>query len=187
MHTTSGGHSLLADSITLRSEGAQTPGTSSAVTIRARDLSGDLLLEAFQSGSAPCLGSNYCVAAPNSVSPGATLCAAGSGSIAANDLVLQCSSLPTNQFGVFYYGPNQIQLAFGNGWRCVGGGVFRLPILNSGSGGVMTYVVDNTSPPQASGQLQAGESWNFQCWYRDPAGGGAAFNLSDATSILFTP
>jgi len=35
--------------------------------------------------------------------------------------------------------------------------------------------------------IQAGEAWRFQFWYRNPAGGGAGFNLSDALLVTFCP
>ena len=37
------------------------------------------------------------------------------------------------------------------------------------------------------GQIQAGATWNFQAWYRDPAGGPSGFNLSDGLGITFCP
>lgn len=33
----------------------------------------------------------------------------------------------------------------------------------------------------------SGESWVFQAWYRDPAAGGANFNLTNALRVRFTP
>ena len=36
-------------------------------------------------------------------------------------------------------------------------------------------------------QIDAGETWNFQFWYRDPSAGGAGFNFTDALSITFCP
>jgi hypothetical protein len=35
------------------------------------------------------------------------------------------------------------------------------------------------------GGVAAGETWNFQLWYRDPNGGGA--NFSDGLSSTFEP
>ena len=38
------------------------------------------------------------------------------------------------------------------------------------------------------GSIVAGETWNFQAWYRDPQGPcGGFFNLSNAVSVTFTP
>ena len=28
---------------------------------------------------------------------------------------------------------------------------------------------------------------NFQCWFRDPAAGGAAYNTSDGLEVVFVP
>jgi len=35
-------------------------------------------------------------------------------------------------------------------------------------------------------RLEAGETWNFQLWYRD-GGGMSSFNLSDALNVVFCP
>src|SRR5690606_13203518 len=60
-----------------------------------------------------CVPTSYCVAAPNSVGPGAQLASSGSTSHSANDLVLAVTGAAPGQFGLFFYGPQQIQLAFG--------------------------------------------------------------------------
>ena len=129
------------------------------------------------------LGTNYCTGASNSVSvDGSTISATGSASIGDANLTLSADNAP-GQPAIFYFGPNQIDLAFGNGRRCVGGTVFRMDII-VGSGGTFDYMVDFG----AYGADIAGlGTCNFQCWYRDPAAGGAAFNLSDAVEITFTP
>jgi hypothetical protein len=131
-------------------------------------------------------GSNFCTSLPNSTGFPTLISAQGSASIAANDLILIAEDLPPSQNGLFYYGPNQIQAPFGNGIRCVGGGVHRLPVLNSGALGRLSFAVDYTALP-ASGAILPGSFWNFQAWYRDPIAGGATFNLSDGYAILFLP
>jgi len=47
--------------------------------------------------------------------------------------------------------------------------------------------LDITNPPEASGQIFAGSTWNFQFWYRDPLGGPAGFNFSDGLEVPFCP
>ena len=183
-----GGPTLLVDMVTF-SSGTVTASDSvvDSLSIVAADLTEALVLNSLTSLSSPeCLGTSYCVAAVNSTGVGASMCSFGSASVSTNNLVLRCTDLPHGQFGIFYYGPNQIQFPFGNGFRCVGGSVYRLPILSSGPTGTLIYAVDNTHPPQLSGQIHPGSTWNFQCWYRDPAGAGAAHNLSDGHSIQFT-
>jgi len=135
-----------------------------------------------------CPATSYCVTSPNSVGPGATIAASGSTSIAADDFRLVASGLPPVQFGIFYYGLLQAQIPFGNGFRCIQGLVYRLrpPALADGTGQA-SHRVDFDDPPLASGRISAGSTWNFQFWYRDPAGGGAFFNLTDGLTATFCP
>ncbi len=181
-----GGPDIKGDMFTVRSQVLPAPPIRKCIELRAGGLNADLILESYSSGN-PCVGTGYCIAATNSTGSGAEMCASGSSSVSANDLVLSCGGLPTNQFGIFYYGPNQIQFAFGDGFRCVGGSAFRLPVINSGPNGELSYALDNTNPPEASGQITPGSVWNFQCWYRDPAGPCMGFsNLSNGLEVPFT-
>jgi len=131
----------------------------------------------------------YCDGLPNSVGYGAVIGYTGTTSISQNDFWLTASFLPPNQFGLFFYGPNQIQppLPWGEGLRCVGGGPNRLGVVNSGSAGIATKWVDYNSPQALAGPIVAGSTWNFQYWYRDPAGGPAGYNASDALQATFKP
>ncbi len=129
----------------------------------------------------------YCATAPNSTGPGARMGWAGSLSIAANDFELRVDQATPSQFGIFYYGPDALQLPFGDGFRCVGGQTIRLPIVSTDGAGTASYAIDYTNPPEPAGEITARSSWNFQFWYRDPAAGGAGFNLSDALEATFCP
>ena len=81
-------------------------------------------------------------------------------------------------------------IPFGNGFRCVSSPAYRLnpPDVIEGSGSV-ARAVDYSLPPMSTGpgQISPGSSWNFQFWYRDPAGGGPGFNLTDGLQISFCP
>ena len=90
-----------------------------------------------------------------------------------------------NQNGIFFFGADQDQVPFGNGFLCVGGMLFRLDV-ELAAGNVLTHAVDFGAPP-ASQQIAAGTTWNFQAWFRDPVAGGANFDLSDALTIAFVP
>ncbi len=131
------------------------------------------------------LGATYCASGPNSSGLPATITASGSTSVAANDLVLRAEYVP-NQPGVFFYGPLQTSVPFGNGTLCITGQVGRLDVVNA-NGNVMTFALDNTSPPSAPTQIMPGSTWNFQAWFRDPGAGGAFFDLSDGLSVTFGP
>ena len=133
----------------------------------------------------PPLGTNYCTTLANSTGAPGVMSADGSSSVAANDLVLVATSVP-NQPGLFYYGPTQVLQPFGNGFRCVGGTVGRLDVHNAVAN-TITHALDVTAPPNAATTITGGTTWNFQCWYRDPAAGGASFNLSDGLEVQFAP
>ena len=74
---------------------------------------------------------------------------------------------------------------FGNGYRCVGGSVYRLSAQAANSFGEADRLLDLAHMP--NGQIVPGQPWNFQFWYRNPAGGGAGFNLSNGLSVTFCP
>ena len=139
--------------------------------------------------------SNYCVAAPNSVSAsGATMGFTGTQDIAANDFTLQASGTLPGGSGLFFYGPVQVaNQTFGDGFRCVGGStVKRLqPPISANAQGIAERLVDFTVPPAGgggNGTIVPGSTWNFQLWYRDAMGpGGNGFNASDGLSVTFCP
>ncbi|MFT7669595.1 MAG: hypothetical protein ACI8X5_002300 [Planctomycetota bacterium] len=188
LHTVFNGPTLLADKCVMRSEGNTVlDGRVHAFNLRAGDMTEEILVDQIYSTVPTCVGTNYCSATVNSTGGPAVMCSYGSSSIADNDLTLTAIGTPANNFGIFFYGPNQVTAPFGDGFRCVGGGIYRLPITLSSAAGVMTHELDNTSPPVLAGQILPGQVWNFQAWYRDTAAGGAGFNLSDGHWILFTP
>ena len=149
------------------------------------------LAEARQVDTGPdTFGTNYCVGAVNSTGNTAILSASGSVSVLANDLILYAYELPASQNGLFYYGPFPVQVPFGNGFRCIDAGATgfaRLSIEQATSTGLIAHHLDNTNPPTAATLITAGSTWHFQSWYRDPAAGGAFFNLSDGLILTFQP
>ncbi len=136
----------------------------------------------------------YCMTSPNSAGPGALISWTGTPSLAADDFNLIASDLPPDQFLMFYYGAGQTQTVFGNGYRCVnagGVGIFRFKPFKADMFGFAVMKVDYTQPPAGTGgglgMWLPGDVWNAQAWYRDPAGGGAQFNLSDAVNLTVCP
>ncbi len=97
--------------------------------------------------------------------------------------------------GIVFMGSSAQQLLVGDGQLCVGPGntgMFRFAPQDSGSEGVVTlgpgiaaYTYANFP---AAGQIQAGQTWYFQTWYRDPAGPcGTGFNLTNGLKVDFKP
>ena len=132
---------------------------------------------------------NYCATSPHSAGPGAIMFSGGEPSVSENNFFLQVDFAPGEKFGLFYYGPNQIQTSFGDGLRCVGGMTSRInPVVQTDQLGYAEHHLDFTLPPANSGasQIFPDSTWNFQFWFRDPMGpGGSGFNLSDGLSVTF--
>jgi hypothetical protein len=118
---------------------------------------------------------------------GSHISAAGSASFTANggsgDLVLQADHIGPTAPGLFFFGSSSIApVPFGNGMRCVGGSVFRLPAVTPAPGSnVSTFAVDYLSGHGLA--ITPGSTWNFQFWFRS----AGTFDLSDALQIHFTP
>ena len=138
-------------------------------------LSGDWLFHIVYRRTDCDANGTYCVLSPNSETAGATMGFIGSTSIAANDLTIFAQDVPVNKPGIFFYGPSQIAVPFGDGTRCVGGMTTRVqPPVFSDIFGNTPRVVDYNSPPfdSGSGMIASGNTWNFQLWFRDPMGPG---------------
>ena len=71
---------------------------------------------------------------------------------------------------------------------CLGGGIGRhaKQIGNSGPAGELFLELDLTALPRPNGThpVVAGETWNFQCWFRDQ-NPGITSNFSDGIEIVF--
>jgi hypothetical protein len=113
----------------------------------------------------------------------------GSTSLFANALTLNASGAPPLKNGLFFYGSAQVNLPWGDGLRCVGGSLQRLAVLQTDASGAASCPLDFTQPPLSSGPhaLLPGSVWNFQFYFRDPLGGPAGWNSSDALEVGFCP
>ncbi|MCP3914364.1 MAG: hypothetical protein GY711_02280 [bacterium] len=135
------------------------------------------------------LGVNYCgPAIPNSTNFPATISANGSLNVAANDVTLSAAGLPPGQFGYFLAGQTQgfFNPPGSQGLICLVGNIGRYnQIANIIQGPMGSIQIDLTAipvnPPAAA---QAGETWNFQCWYRD-LNPTLTNNFTDGLEITF--
>ncbi len=130
------------------------------------------------------LGSKYCTANANSTGSPADLSASGSASSGAGDLTLTSAPVP-NQNSIFVHGMNQSQTPFGNGFMCTTGDITRGAVVLA-AGNTATYTYDNSDAKHSLAAF-IGMTRNFQHWFRDPMGGGALFNTSNAMSITIQP
>lgn len=133
---------------------------------------------------APCGNPDPAAGCENSTAVGGLLGATGTSSVGNNDLTLVATQLPPGQFGIFFMGPAMIgPFVFGDGLRCVGGGVTRfLPPVMSDATGTSTL-----GPGVAGlGGIAALSTWNFQHWYRSPGGPClTSYNLTNALLVSF--
>ena len=59
--------------------------------------------------------------------------------------------------------------------------------MNSGASGEFSLQIDLGNMPQPTGAVAAaaGETWNFQTWYRDLVGGMPTSNFTNGRSVQF--
>ena len=151
-----------------------------------------LLRVRFDVGGEGCnfLGTPYCgPAVDNSTGAAGALLVTGSEQVADQDLTLTAIHLPTSQFGYFLTSLTQafVQNPGGSqGNLCLGGtiGRFAQQVQSSGAAGSMAIAVDVTNLPAGLGAIQPGETWNFQCWFRD-ANPGATSNFTQGVAVDF--
>ena len=135
----------------------------------------------------------FCTSTVNSTGSACTIDCTGLPSVALNQFDLVATGAVPNAPGLFFYNSGQMQVPFGNGYLCVGGGapaIFRLgpPAFSNGTGVAVRHVDFDTAPAGSGpGAILPLATWNFQYYYRDQAAGGARFNLSDAISVTFVP
>ncbi len=139
------------------------------------------------------LGSVYCdPGVLTSTGSPALLRAFGSDTAVDNLVTLVASGIPTGEFGYFLNGTQATLVAAPGGSvgnLCVGGSLGRyntgIEVFNSGATGEGLLVLDLVLTPTPSGAtaIIAGDTWYFQCWFRDtPA---STSNFSNGLSITF--
>ncbi len=145
------------------------------------------------------IGARYCTGVTNSTGRVAALRTCGDLGAAANNFTLFATRVPPNTFG--YFLTSRIQTpptptAGSVGLLCLGGPIGRFvgpgQILSSGAAGSdgtgsFALPVDLTQLPtgQAFASAQAGDTWNFQGWYRDSGPTTGPSNFTDAVSVTF--
>jgi hypothetical protein len=141
------------------------------------------------SAACPCgnLGAagNGCASSVNA--SGANLSTTGTASVAADSFVLHGSGM-TNSVALYIQGSTQVDTAFGDGKRCVGGSVIRLG-TKSNVNGVSEYP-SGSLPISVKGMVSSGSTRNYQVWYRnvDPMFcTPSTFNLSNGVSVTWLP
>jgi hypothetical protein len=140
--------------------------------------------------SAPCPCSNNSVAGAtqgckNSLGRGVTLRPGGSTNIAADDLVLYASNIPSGNACVLFAGTSSNSgLPFFAGLKCIPPSTIRLGLRSATVTGYAEW-----GPGLNTGHWSMGQTWYFQVWYRDPTFTGCmpvkSTNLSNGVQATF--
>ena len=137
------------------------------------------------------IGVNYCgPAVPNSTLQPGVVTALGSEVVAAQDVTLKATQLPPKKFGAFLVAgasgflPNP---GTSQGTLCLSGTIgryFKL-VKKASPAGIISIQVDlNALPFSPNVAVQPGDTWYFQCWYRDLNPGNTS-NFTDGVAITF--
>jgi sugar lactone lactonase YvrE len=143
------------------------------------------------SGLCPCANNSVLeTGCANSTGVGAHLTGSGSSDALADNLTLHVTGLPASQPVLLFSANNEIapsapSFLFGDGFRCAGGFVQRLGVVNASSMGDAFWGPNL----QAAGGWGPGDVRRFQAWYRDPVNSpcGTLFNLSNGLEVTFQP
>ena len=109
----------------------------------------------------------------------------GCDSLTGRMLTLHGSQIPPHALVRPFLGGSLPPLAFGDGFRCVGNPLYRLPAATSDALGEVRTPFDFDSP--GGGYLQPGGAASFQLLYRDRGSPLSGFNLTNAVGIGVTP
>lgn len=139
---------------------------------------------------------NFCgVPEPNSSGFPAAISMTGSRDVGQNNFTLHATSLPQNELGFFLNSRGQgfVDHPGGSqGHLCLGGGHAlgrhnrAHEILHSGIGGAFSLQLDLADMPTPGVPISvaAGETWNFQAWFRD-TNPGSTSHFTDGLSVTF--
>lgn len=144
--------------------------------------------------SAETTGTTYCTGELNSSGSPASLSARGSRAATDDDMTLHCRTMPMNATAFFItsrqdgFTANPVGSA---GNLCLSGAIGRFTgpgqIQFSGTEGAISLEVDLQNHPTPNGLVQvvAGETWYYQCWFRDSASGLPTSNFSNGVGVTF--
>jgi hypothetical protein len=129
----------------------------------------------------------YCSSEPNSTGETALLYAGGSSKTEDEALYLSVENVPVDLFGYFIVSSSQGHVpnfGGGEGILCLGAPIYR--VLDSlSTPNAVGHVAYWWNPANVPVQVQPGDVWNFQYWFRDNIEPGFKHNTSNGLSITF--
>jgi FG-GAP repeat protein len=135
------------------------------------------------------IGASTCEANRNSTGDPALLTAAGSLCVATNNMTLSADTMPPGVPGSFLVSQAAAFVPFVGGSQgnlCLAGPVGRFtdPPFVTSPAGTASLRVDLTDIPLGGHEVQPGETWYFQAWFRDNNPGPTS-NLTDGLELTF--
>jgi hypothetical protein len=133
-------------------------------------------------------GDSVCDGVPNSQGVPGQLFVYGYAYASAGALRLECEQLPANAFAIMLAGsaPGFVSMP-GNssGNLCISGSAARLGTTQALPSGHAELTIDpSTIPASVGGPIDPGDTFVFQCWYRDFGGPGTS-NFTEAKTVTF--
>ena len=122
---------------------------------------------------------------------GARLTGSGTASVSNDTLVLQSVAMEPNNFCRYIQADNDLTpgLVWGDGLQCAGGNLKRLGVFFTGGSGAANTSGSPFSISAMAGNVSAGVTKYYQCWYRTPNGSPclAGFNASNGYAVTWQP
>jgi len=122
---------------------------------------------------------------------GARLLSNGTPSLTGDQLVLSTTGLEPNQAGLYFQANNDLSpgLVWGDGLRCAGGQLKRLGVVVSDATGYSDTSGYPLPISHLAGNVLAGDTKYYQCWYSNPSGSPCAtgFNSSNGYAVTWEP
>ena len=121
---------------------------------------------------------------------GAQLAGSGTASLAADTLELATTGLEPSQAGLYFQADSDLSpgTVWGDGLRCTGGQLKRLGVVFSDATGYSDTSGYALPISVKAGNVTAGDTKYYQCWYRNPSGSpcGNDFNASNGYAVSWT-
>jgi hypothetical protein len=127
-------------------------------------------------------------------SSGAQLLGSGTASVSNDTMVLATTHLEPNNSGLYFQANNDLSpgLIWGDGLQCAGGQLKRLGVRFANSSGYSDTSGWAFTISAKAGNVLAGDTKHYQCWYRTtsnpPCGAGINdFNSSNGYKVVWLP
>jgi C1A family cysteine protease len=122
---------------------------------------------------------------------GAQLTGSGVASVSADTLILSTTGLQPTNSGLYFQAENDLSPGqlWGDGLQCAGGGLIRLGVRTSDAAGNSDTGGYGYTISAKAGNISAGDTKYYQCWYRNPNGSpcGSDFNASNGYAVIWAP